>query len=126
MKWRSGLLFCAWAVLSPATISLQPTTATADAGTFRDNVQELLAWCKKPTGSPEFWYCMGFINGVGQLLLAIGPEHLYGICTDNDLPQLPAMVQAFRNWAEQNPRHWDKPALTGVNVALSLTWPCAK
>jgi Rap1a immunity proteins len=35
-----------------------------------------------------------------------------------------AMVQAFRNWAERNPKDWGKEAVLGVMNALHETWPC--
>jgi hypothetical protein len=137
LKWQRELLLCAWAVLAPA---LLPSTATADVPDVRGSVQELYDWCKQPRDSVNFGYCLGFISGVGQMLLEIGPssglptpptwwmpptiERRYGMCKENKVT-FGAMVQAFLNWAEQNPRQWEKPALFGVAVALSLTWPCS-
>jgi hypothetical protein len=112
LKWQRELLLCAWAVLAPAL------PAAADVPDVRDSVQELYDWCKQPRDSGKFSYCMGFIRGVGQTMLGIG-----WMCQENKVT-VGAMVQAFLNWAEQNPRHWEQPALVGVQVALSLTWPC--
>jgi len=36
----------------------------------------------------------------------------------------PAMVQAFKNFAEKHPESWGMEAVTGVAMALRTTWLC--
>ncbi|MFZ3360615.1 MAG: Rap1a/Tai family immunity protein, partial [Xanthobacteraceae bacterium] len=69
-----------------------------------------------------------YIEGVADMMLFIGtgvdqyPEtRMFAICSDATYG---AAVQAFKNWAEQNPREWQKPKLIGVMIALKTNWDC--
>ena len=59
-------------------------------------------------------------------LIGVGVEQKpdtvpFAIC---DKPSYGAMVQAFVNWAEQNPRDWETNRIVGVMTALRANWPC--
>lgn len=93
------------------------------------DVQSLYTLCKASDESQEFALCVGYISGVGSLMQFLGadlrqhPEvREFAICSGS--MSYGAMVQAFRTWAEKNPRAWGEPRIIGVMVALTETWPC--
>jgi hypothetical protein len=116
MKWQSGLLFCAWAVLSPAAI-------TPAAAKERHDIQELHDWGKETNHDhPYSAYCVG---GVAYLMkrlkittVMLGSDHPAAMCGD---PTRGASVQAFINWAEKHPELWEQPNVDGVILALKET-----
>ena len=94
------------------------------------NVQSLYSLCKADEGSQEFGICVGYISGVAHLMQFLGvdlqkhPERRqFAICTGGSASN-GAFVQAFKTWADRNPRHWGDTELIGVMVALVETWPC--
>jgi hypothetical protein len=108
-----------------AALAVAPVAAAAE-GTPRNDVQELYGYCKETGGSQRLTYCLGYIAGIGQLMRQMGHNqemHQYGLCSDQGI-STGAMVQAFRNWAEQNPRSWNVDAVLGVGAALATAWPC--
>jgi len=85
------------------------------------NVQELLRRCAQ--GSEWELYCIGYVSGIGTLMLMNGSLTDFGICSAGTIP-CGAMEQAFRNWAEKHPEKWGAEAHMGVMLALRETWPC--
>jgi hypothetical protein len=75
---------------------------------------------------------MGYITGVGEMMamagMAIGSsdDAKFGALALCGHPSGAAAVEAFINWAEENPRYWNAPQLAGVVVALGSAWPCQK
>ena len=94
---------------------------------------ELLQACNGTSPSRNQSYCFGFVLGAYDVMHANGnmvdanknPLPGNGVSTCSDEPvRADAMVQAFRKWAERNPKDWGKPADVGVINALHETWPC--
>lgn len=92
------------------------------------DVQHLYKMCKMPPTSPEFAICVGYISGVGDTLLFMGldkhrnPEvQPFAICGE---PSYGAMVQAFVNWAEKNPKEWARGQIIGAMLSLNENWSC--
>jgi hypothetical protein len=93
----------------------------------------LLQECNETEGSADWTYCFGIILGVSGVLLVNGnlvdanknrvPDNGVSMCITEHVSS-GAMVQAFRNWAERNPKDWGKKAVLGVMNALHETWPC--
>jgi len=91
-------------------------------------VQALHRSCKSAEGSSPYDLCLGFIAGVGDAMQLLGfgveqkPEFApFAICSR---PSYGTMVQAFVDWAEQNPGKSDSNRIVGVMTALRANWPC--
>jgi hypothetical protein len=91
-------------------------------------VQGLYQFCKVGEDSPRYGLCIGYVAGVGDAMQIIGlgveqkPElRTFAIC---DKPSYGTMVQAFVNWAEQNPSSSESNRIVGVMKALRANWPC--
>lgn len=115
------------ALISVTALSLFSATAAHSATTGNDTVQQLLNMCTMPPSSWEGEFCVAYVMGVGDALLANGmiglnPEP-FRMCGK---PSYGAMVQAFVNWAKENPREWTESRFGGVVLALAVTWPCNK
>jgi Rap1a immunity proteins len=113
--------FIAAAILA---FGLSSTTAAP----LDTTVQGLYRQCKSQAADPleskfQEALCATYIAGVGDTLQAqgAGGAKIFSICAK---PSYGAMVQAFVNWAEANPREWGKNRLFGVIAALSKNWPC--
>jgi hypothetical protein len=114
-------------IVAPVTLGLVSPAHAIDS---TQTVQGLYQYCKSPEGSPLAALCLGYITGVGDSmqLLGFGVERApataaFAIC---DKPSYGAMVQAFTNWAEQNPRERETNRIVGVMTALRTNWPCKK
>lgn len=104
------------------------------AGTI--NVQTLLSYCKALSGTQEYWFCQGFVGGVGDQMILNGiainlpggprfPPYFRNIAAcSGDPVTWGAMIQSFVNWAEKHPENWQAPGTLGVNTAVRETWPC--
>jgi hypothetical protein len=80
------------------------------------------------TDTQEYAMCVGYISGVGDQMRIISGglgEHpafeMFAICGSQSYGD---MIQAFENWAEENPREWADRRALGVVAALSKKWPC--
>jgi len=111
-----------WVVIS---VLLTAPFSNTSAQQNPNSIQVLRDACRAaPAG-----YCLGFIEGFGQLMLVNGVEHHpdFAMCPPGgQLPTGGAMIQSFLNWADGHPEAWPQPALAGVAVALGQTWPCQK
>jgi hypothetical protein len=117
--FRAGL------ILAAMTIGLVSRGHAVDSS---QTDQALYQLCKSPENSPPYGLCLGFISGVGDAMQLIGvgverePETMpFAIC---EKPSYGAMVQAFINWAEQNPGKWESNRIVGAMTALRANWPC--
>jgi hypothetical protein len=114
------------------------TGALAASGST-DNVQLLLDRCKNRDKPMEQSFCIGYINGVGDMMGINGMLHVdptpaaklaeelipFSMCsTEQNLPSVGAQVQAFVNWATKHPEKWTSEPYVGVISALRETWPC--
>jgi len=100
--------------------------ATADDADH--NVQSLYNLCKMEEGSQEFALCAGYIGGIGSVMQFMGaglkqyPDFRpFAIC---GTASHGAMVQAFVNWVQKNPREFTNKKTVGVMTALRENWPC--
>lgn len=115
-------------VVLATVAALSPTRVAAEEGFT--NTEHLLKWCKQPETSANHAYCVGYIEGVSNMMVLVGTDAQgafrknVGMCYPDPPPSVSAVVQAFINWAERNPKHWADLNVIGVVVALSQTWPC--
>ena len=101
----------------------------ANAADPKQDVQSLYNICKEGPTSPSYGLCVGYISGVADMLWFLHlnkqqhPEDTtpFEMC---DTPSYGAMVQAYVNWAEKNPKEWDKDRTFGVLAAIAANWPC--
>lgn len=123
---RGCVAIVAAAVLGALSFSASRAAAEDNVLT----VQNLYFSCKSPENSSRWALCYGYVAGIGNAMQFVGYEQ-------NEHPDLnyialaicgnmsnAAMVQAFVNWAEKNPQHWQDHQVTGVVTALVGTWPC--
>lgn len=98
------------------------------------NVQDLHRQCTKAVATAEQIFCVAFISGVAEQMIANG-QVLDQVKNDDDRvlmlflsactkASFGAMIQAFIKWAENHPDKWDTPRQLGVMAALRETWPC--
>lgn len=95
-------------------------------GDVPETVQQLYEACKRPISSSDRLECIVYIAGVADVMQFLAPIKdedpvPFAICNTGSYG---AMVQAFVNWAEKNPKEWGMARLYGVMMALRLNWPC--
>ena len=91
-------------------------------------LQQMREACRRSDGAG---ICAAYVRGVFDFMTVIGRADSllpsfrrdYGICFQGDMTGAQA-VQAFINWANENPVAWQKPAFLGVVIALRETFPC--
>jgi hypothetical protein len=114
-------------ILSVVLTIIIPTQAPR-ADDPKLNIQELYSQCKGKLGSADSLFCIGFISGIGDLMLVNGlgvkPFDNAKYESSCGRPSYGAQVQAFVNWAEKHPDLWDGPRAIGVVEALRESWPC--
>jgi hypothetical protein len=111
-----------------ALLVLAPGAARADDKGA--TVQRLLDMCNTPVGSPLEAYCLGFVGGMGNVMLMNGhslrslkpSSAALSLCA-KDITY-GAEIQAFKNWAQAHPENWQMPDQAGVVIALRELWPC--
>lgn len=117
------------------TVTLGAPALAADNPT----TQQLYEWCRADRNSPTYFqeraYCHGFINGIFDVMTAVGTigprlfksdrELLqpFAACTP-DAVTAGALRQVFINWAESHPTQWNLGPGAGVATALRTAWPC--
>jgi len=111
-----------------AAMILAAGLSRATAGDADRNVQSLYNLCKMEEGSQEFALCAGYIGGIGSVMQFMGaglkqyPDFRpFAIC---GAASHGAMVQAFVNWVQKNPREFTNKQTVGVMTALRENWPC--
>jgi hypothetical protein len=96
------------------------------------NIQGLLADCRAEQGSADFAFCLGYVGGFSDLMVVNAimatkagvPKPPVSMCVTNPGPTYGARIQAFVNWARQNPKTWSEQNFVGVAGAMAATWPC--
>ena len=123
------------AVVTLSTIAPASTFAEFEEKTEWD-VQELYKQCRGRKGSLDEIFCLEFVSAVARQVFRNGLA-LKDIKDRRDLmamsisPACPktavsndAMVEAFREWANEHIEKWRASAQTGVMQAMRDTWPC--
>jgi hypothetical protein len=123
------------AVVILSTIAPVSTFAEFEEKTEWD-VQELNKQCKGRQGSLDEIFCLEFVSAVARQVFTNGLA-LKEIKNRNDLMTMSipsacpktvisndAMVEAFREWANEHIEKWSASAKTGVMQAMRDTWPC--
>lgn len=107
--------------------------AKAAEPTFR-TIQDLLGDCKSDDVARKIG-CIAYVSGVGDMMgvvkiarQAVPDEeqvswNFVAVCSTESITA-GQMMQAFINWAEKNPKEWQKPIIVGAWNALRETWPC--
>lgn len=105
-------------------------SAKAESKESYITVKQLYDYCLTNEGEFGWAYCFGVVNGVSKSmeLSGLNPSIKKAnikltICYDTAV-RLEAEVQAFKNWALQNPKLWYLTDAYGVMLALNQTWPC--
>ena len=116
-----------------STIAPVPTFAEFENTEWR--VHDLYKQCNNKGGVDEV-FCLEFVSSVARqaFMNGLALKHI------KDLPDLMtmsipsacpksfvshyAMVEAFREWANQHLEKWSASAQTGVMQAMRDTWPC--
>jgi Rap1a immunity proteins len=100
------------------------------------DVQELYKQCRGRKGSLDEIFCLEFVSAVarqvfrnGLALKDIKDRHeLMAMSISPACPKTAvsndAMVEAFREWANEHIEKWRASAQTGVMQDMRDTWPC--
>jgi Rap1a immunity proteins len=118
------------AFIAFTALGLLSTAALADEDK-RFDTQVLVQMCKLPYQSTGGAFCLAYVRGVADVMLAngaygrvhdryLGP---FRLCVDERLTGAD-LIQAFIEWAEKHPHDWTEKSLIGVSSALAETWPC--
>ena len=123
------------AIILLSNIAPVATFAEFEGKTERD-VQELYKQCKGRQGSLDEIFCLEFVSAVARQVFTNGLA-LKGIKDRADLVTMSipsacpkvvvsndAIVEAFREWANEHIEKWSASAQTGVMQAMRDTWPC--
>jgi hypothetical protein len=118
-------------LIKPIVISviLICAPATAQPATNPNYIQFLRDACHADGTTGLAHYCLGFIEGAGQMMAINGSAHSpeFSMCPPGgQIPTGGAMIQSFLTWADKHPEAWAQQALAGVYLALARTWPCPK
>jgi len=123
------------AIVLLSIIAPVATFAEFDGKTEWD-VQELYKQCKGRKGSLDEIFCLEFVSTVARQVFT-NELALKGIKDRHDLVSVSipsacpktilsndAIVEAFREWANEHIEKWSASAQTGVMQAMRDTWPC--
>jgi hypothetical protein len=105
-----------------------PSTARADAADT-STIHSLYRACTETNNPSNFGVCLGFIEGVGHMMLITQLGKPGQPLTDLEWCQPDHItreqtLQAFKNYHDAHPEQWDMPGMAGVMFALMSTWPC--
>ena len=114
-------------IVTAVLIVLGPALAVATPNDY--DIQTLYRWCKSPEGTPNWNLCVGYIAGVADVLTFLAVQKKLHPEDNNPIqlcgaPSYGALMQAFVNWAEKNPRDWSNNRITGVLRSIAENWPC--
>jgi hypothetical protein len=93
--------------------------------------QDLYDICTLDPNHPHYpvarAYCVGFIEGAGQLhdALAAGPNFDRLVCGPSTVT-LADVVTVYANYAVANPQHMKESAIDSLVRAAAAKWPCKK
>ena len=95
------------------------------------NVQDYVSACQRyehPTNEDlmNFSYCGGTVQGVIVTISAIKDlGFAKGPCVPTNTTR-GQIIQAFLNWAKDDPKRWQLSGAHGIFIAILETWPCKK
>lgn len=93
-----------------------------------DTVQNFVLACDRI--GVDSGYCTGYVAGIAAMMtgncsaMRAGYGGAPGFAAAVESHTYGAMVQAFRNWARDNPQDWGLPAVNGIIKAMVATFPC--
>ena len=93
--------------------------------------QDLLDMCTLGPNHPDYpvahAYCVGFIEGAGQLhdALAAGPNFDRLVCHPKNVT-LDDVVTVYASYAAANPQYMRESAIDSLVRAAAAQWPCPK
>lgn len=105
-------------------------SSTSSFGQVEMTVQNTLSACDAPIGSSDHMYCLGLVSGTLAMMSATCRFIREGfggnpiIASDGSEVTVGAALQAFKNWARDNPQEWSKRDNAGIVIALRTTFPC--
>ena len=107
-----------------------PDNARAEFRT-PETVQEFMSACRAYDNATEEQafnniFCGGAAEGVVVTLRYLKQLGLINSPCVPDGTSRGQMMQAFVNWAKDNPKKWQYPGAMGIFDALLKTWPCKK
>lgn len=88
-------------------------------------VQELMPHCNPQIITNYSAYCSGMALGIIAVLALnkSSKNNRLRACRDGFVSN-GQVKQAFVNWANQNPQHWQIQAVEGMIISTATTWPC--
>ena len=114
MRKFIGAAVLAVAVLAPSYLQ---------AGGGGPTVQELRGFCKEGQGT--YQYCLGMALGLIYVFdINAQTDARYKACIPKSGTKSEQAVQAFKNWADDNPKEWQADGVWGMAAAILQTWPC--
>ncbi|MCX8038870.1 MAG: Rap1a/Tai family immunity protein [Candidatus Sumerlaeia bacterium] len=102
-------------VLASVLIALTSTTAAAQ-GYFIDGKEFLQKYCQEVGRLP----CIGFVAAVSDVSQITGMSCISKGVTIGDVVDVAIL------YVRMHPRLWDRPAVFGVQEAITYAWPCEK
>ena len=78
-----------------------------------------------PAAALSAGYCMGIVQGIADML-ALTCDQKHTVLPSMSEGAADQMVQAFLDWAAQNPDYGQYPLTLGVALALGETDPCPR
>ena len=119
-----------------AAVALASGSAMAQGGYSLEDFelrtgQDLLDMCTLRPSHPDYpvahAYCVGFIEGAGQLhdALAAGPNFDRLVCGPDNVT-LDDVVTVYAEFAVANPQHMKESAIDSLVRAAAAKWPCPK
>jgi hypothetical protein len=116
--------------LNIVTSALLAATALAgDEVEDASSIHGLYLQCTS-TAVPQRMLCLGFLDGIAAGMTAAdavtsqqGYKLNLGWCSDGKISGA-QLEQAFKNWHDKHPQHWDKLNSIGVIASIQETWPC--
>lgn len=119
-----------------AAVGLASGGAQAESGYSLEDFelrsgQDLLDMCTLDRNHPDYpvahAYCVGFIEGAGQLhdALAAGPDFDRLVCGPKGVT-LEEVVTVYATYAVAHPQHMEESAIDSLVRAAAAKWPCGK
>ena len=99
----------------------------AEPATDPFSTQFLRETCQQEGTPQSQHFCLGFLEGAGQVMTVNGYQHHqpFAICPpNNQIPTGTELIQSFITWADKHPEHWSEEALPSAAHAFQETWPC--
>jgi hypothetical protein len=114
-------------ILSAAVLASSLLFVGGNAKAEMKSIQDYVRGCNP--GMAEEQFCIGALEGVASVASSFGQAKeksfrtSYGFCAPDGTTRA-QLKQAFLNWANARPEHWQLPGGSGIWLALKSTWPC--